>query len=79
MEEKLVKIRNALLNQQDDIQDHNTRIISVGFAIDSVEGHLDWKIEELEKKLTNSNEFSEWRSNQSYQEEEHFPKAQARY
>jgi len=67
MEGALVEINNALLNHQDNIQDQNTRIVNVGFAVDTVESHLDWKIKELEKKLNNSNEFLEWRSNQSCQ------------
>jgi len=59
MEGALVEINNALLNHQDDIQDQYTRIVNVGLVVDTVESHLDWKIEELEKKLNNSNEFSE--------------------
>ena len=79
MEEALVEINNTLLNHQDDIEDQNTRIVNVGFTVGTVGSHIYWKIEELEKKLTNSNELSEWRSNQSCQEEDEFPKAQARY
>jgi len=79
MEGTLVEIDNTLLNHQDDLQDQNTRIVNVGFAVDAVESHLDWKIEELEKKLTKSNELSECKSNQSCQEEDEFPKSQARY
>ena len=79
MEEALVEINNTLLNHRDNIQDQNTRIVDIGFTVDTVESYLDWKIEELEKKLTTSNESLKWRSNQSCQEEDGFPKAQARY
>nr|ABE65429.1 hypothetical protein At2g06140 [Arabidopsis thaliana] len=79
MGEALVEINNTLLNHQEDIQDQNTRMVNVGLTVDTVESLLDWKIEELEKKLTNSNESLDWRSNQSYQEEDGFPKAQALY
>jgi len=75
----LVDIDNTLLNHQDDLQDQNTRIVNVGFVVDTVESHLNWNMEELEKKLTKSNKLSEWKSNQSCQEEDEFPKAQARY
>jgi len=69
MGEALVEINNTLLNHQEDIQDQNTRMVNVGLTVDTVESLLDWKIEELEKKLTNSNESLDWRSNQSCQEE----------
>ena len=79
MEEAPVETNNTILNHQDDIQDQSTRIVDMGFTVDTVESLLDWKIEKLEKKITNPNESSEWGSSQSCQEEDGFSKAQARY
>ncbi|CAE5959285.1 unnamed protein product [Arabidopsis arenosa] len=70
VEEQVGDVKNKLINHFEDIQDHNTKIINMGYSIDSVESHLMWRIEEIQGGLTNPTKFPEWRSDQSYHDEE---------
>ncbi|KAG7557019.1 hypothetical protein ISN44_As11g030200 [Arabidopsis suecica] len=66
VEEQVGDVKNELINHFEDIQDHNTKIINMGYSIDSMESHLMWRIEEIQEGLTNPTKFPEWRSDQSY-------------
>ncbi|KAG7572505.1 hypothetical protein ISN44_As09g008680 [Arabidopsis suecica] len=45
-------------------------IINMGYTIDIIESHLNWKIEVLQEGYTDPTKYTEWGSDQSYHEEE---------
>lgn len=47
IEEKVHNIDFDFQNKKEYIQDHNTKIINLGFSIDPIEGRLKWKNEAL--------------------------------
>ncbi|XP_010456730.1 PREDICTED: uncharacterized protein LOC104738223 [Camelina sativa] len=75
LEEQIIAVNNQVLNNTKYIDDDRTKIINMGYTIDTIESRLEWKVEALQTLFNKSGECNNWSVDQLYQptdvEEEH--------